>query len=117
MPGFAPATEPLAVETEPFLGSYKREGFLMTIADAAADAAAADGGPGALRLKYEGADGLTGTFDPPVWHLTPVSHTPTKTVFAGRHNEKDAWIPVVFYALTDGSRYIHFGVRATAKSA
>ncbi|MFF4603164.1 serine hydrolase domain-containing protein [Streptomyces sp. NPDC001339] len=110
MPGFAPATEPLAVETEPFLGSYKREGFLMTIADG-------DGGPGTLRLRYEGADGLAGTFDPLVWHLTPVSHTPSKTVFAGRRNEKDAWIPVVFYALADGSRYIHFGVRATAKSA
>ncbi|MER6050857.1 serine hydrolase domain-containing protein, partial [Streptomyces sp. NPDC001793] len=110
MPGFAPATEPLAVDTEPFLGSYQREGFLMTIADG-------DGGPGTLRLRYEGADGLAGTFDPLVWHLTPVSHTPTKTVFAGRRNEKDAWIPVVFYALADGSRYVHFGVRATAKSA
>ncbi|MGW6602298.1 hypothetical protein [Streptomyces sp. NPDC055036] len=45
-----------------------------------------------------------------------VSDTPSKTVFAGRRNEKDAWIPVVFYALADGSRYVHFGVRATAKS-
>ncbi|MFF1902742.1 hypothetical protein [Kitasatospora sp. NPDC058218] len=110
MPGFAPAGEPVAVRTEPFLGSYRREGFLMTIADG-------DGGPGTLRLTHEGADGLAGTFDPLVWHLTPVSRTPAKTVFAGRRNEKDAWIPVVFYALADGSRYVHFGVRATAKSA
>jgi CubicO group peptidase (beta-lactamase class C family) len=110
MPGFAPASEPLAVDTAPFKGSYKREGFLMTIADG-------DDGPGTLRLTYEGADGLKGTFDPLLWHLTPVSHTPAKTVYAGRRNEKDAWIPVVFYALADGSRYVHFGVRATAKAA
>ncbi|MFJ9456561.1 hypothetical protein ACIRST_15895 [Kitasatospora sp. NPDC101447] len=39
------------------------------------------------------------------------------TVFAGRRNDKDAWIPVVFYALPDGTRYVHFGVRATARTA
>ncbi|MFJ2867300.1 hypothetical protein [Kitasatospora sp. NPDC087314] len=72
---------------------------------------------GTLRLTYEGADGLKGTFDPLAWELTPVSHAPEKTVFAGRRNEKGAWMPVVFYALEDGSRYVHFGVRATAKAA
>ncbi len=97
----------MAVEVGEFVGRYKREGFLMTIAEA----------ENGLRLTYEGADGLAGTFDPLVWELTAVSHTPTKTVFAGRRNEKDAWIPVVFYALADGSRYVHFGVRATAKAA
>ncbi|WP_078589278.1 MULTISPECIES: serine hydrolase domain-containing protein [Streptomyces] len=107
MPGFEPPAEPVAVEVGEFVGRYKREGFLMTIAEA----------ENGLRLTYEGADGLAGTFDPLVWELTAVSHTPTKTVFAGRRNEKDAWIPVVFYALADGSRYVHFGVRATAKAA
>ncbi|MFE4253510.1 serine hydrolase domain-containing protein [Streptomyces sp. NPDC056910] len=58
-----------------------------------------------------------GHLRPLLWHLTPVSHTPAKTVCAGRRNEKDAWIPVVFYALADGTRYVHFGVRATAKAA
>ncbi|WP_280679969.1 serine hydrolase domain-containing protein [Kitasatospora sp. MAA19] len=111
MPGFAPPVEPVAVETGAFLGRYKREGFLMTIAEGEGE------GEGTLRLTYEGADGLKGTFDPLVWELTPVSHTPEKTVFAGRRNEKDTWIPVVFYALEDGSRYVHFGVRATAKAA
>ncbi|RKT17750.1 CubicO group peptidase (beta-lactamase class C family) [Streptomyces sp. 1114.5] len=108
MPGFEPPAEPVAVEVGEFVGRYKREGFLMTIGEAES---------GALTLTYEGADGLAGTFDPLVWELTAVSHTPAKTVFAGRRNEKDAWIPVVFYALADGSRYVHFGVRATAKAA
>ncbi|MFB7184973.1 hypothetical protein ACFCZT_06590 [Streptomyces sp. NPDC056230] len=39
-----------------------------------------------------------------------------KTVFAGRRGEADGWISVVFHALPDGSRYAHFGVRATAES-
>ncbi|WP_082119741.1 serine hydrolase domain-containing protein [Saccharothrix sp. ST-888] len=109
MPRFGPAEQHLAVDTEPFIGEYKREGFLMTITAAAS-------GEGVLDLRYEGIEGLAGTFEPLVWHLTPVSDTPSKTVFAGRRNDKDAWIPVVFYALADGSRYVHFGVRATAKS-
>ncbi|MEU8547289.1 serine hydrolase domain-containing protein [Streptomyces roseoverticillatus] len=109
MPRFEPAEDHPAVDTEPFTGTYKREGFLMTITGDTT-------GEGVLQLRYEGAEGLAGTFEPLVWHLTPVSDTPSKTVFAGRRNDKDAWIPVVFYALPDGSRYVHFGVRATAKS-
>ncbi|WP_414170878.1 serine hydrolase [Streptoverticillium reticulum] len=112
MPTFGPADNPPAVDTTPFTGRYKREGFLMTIT------ARAEGeGEGVLDLRHEGVEGLAGTFDPLVWHLTPVSDTPAKTVFAGRRNDKDAWIPIVFYALLDGTRYVHFGVRATAKSA
>ncbi|MFJ5686803.1 serine hydrolase domain-containing protein [Streptomyces sp. NPDC093099] len=117
MPGFGPpagapavdAARP-AVDPAPFVGGYRREGFLMTVTDRPA-------GEGVLRVKYEGADGLKDSFEPLFWNLVPVSDTPSKTVFAGRRNEKDAWIPVVFYALADGSRYVHFGARATAKSA
>ncbi|GAB7184706.1 CubicO group peptidase [Kitasatospora sp. Ki12] len=116
MPAFGPADPPPAVDTEPFTGRYKREGFLMTIT-ARTESADAEAGEGVLDLRYEGVEGLAGTFDPLVWHLTPVSDTPDRTVFAGRRNDKDAWIPVVFYALADGTRYVHFGVRATAKSA
>ncbi|HJD80879.1 serine hydrolase domain-containing protein [Kitasatospora aureofaciens] len=96
---------------QPFTGRYEREGFLMTITAHEGD------GEGVLDLRYEGRGGLAGTFDPLVWHLTPVSDSPAKTVFAGRRNDRDAWIPVVFYPLPDGTRYVHFGVRATAKSA
>ncbi|MFE2745694.1 serine hydrolase domain-containing protein [Streptomyces scopuliridis] len=117
MPGFgpaagAPAADPgqLAVDLAPFVGSYRRQGFLMTVTDR-------PDGEGVLQVKYEGADGLKDTFEPLFWNLVPVSDTPSKTVFAGRRNEKDAWIPVVFYALADGSRCGHFGMRATAKSA
>ncbi|MET7795964.1 serine hydrolase domain-containing protein [Streptomyces decoyicus] len=109
MPEFGPAEEQLDVDPAPFVGSYRREGFLMTVTDRPA-------GEGVLRVKYEGADGLKGTFEPLSWNLVPVSDTPSKTVFAARRNEHDGWIPVVFYALADGSRYVHFGVRATAKS-
>ncbi|MER7766069.1 serine hydrolase domain-containing protein [Kitasatospora sp. NPDC096140] len=116
MPAFGPGDNPPTVDTEPFIGRYKREGFLMTIT-APAGGDSGDGGDGVLNLRYEGVEGLAGTFDPLVWHLTPVSDTPAKTVFAGRRNDKDAWIPVVFYALPDGTRYVHFGVRATARTA
>ncbi|MFJ9031944.1 serine hydrolase domain-containing protein [Streptomyces sp. NPDC102274] len=108
----APAAEPAqpAVDPTPFVGGYRREGFLMTVTDRPV-------GEGVLQVKYEGADGLKDSFEPLFWNLVPVSETPSKTVFAGRRNERDAWIPVVFYALADGSRYVHFGARATAKSA
>lgn len=115
MPAFGPADNPPTVDTEPFTGHYLREGFLMTITAREGDGEGE--GEGVLDLRYEGRGGLAGTFDPLVWHLTPVSDSPAKTVFAGRRNDKDAWIPVVFYALADGTRYVHFGVRATAKSA
>ncbi|MFE2493601.1 serine hydrolase domain-containing protein [Streptomyces scopuliridis] len=117
MPGFGPAAgasaadaAQLTVDLAPFVGSYRREGFLMTVTDR-------PDGEGVLQVKYEGADGLKDTFEPLFWNLVPVSDTPSKTVFAGRRNEKDAWIPVVFYALAAGSRCGHFGMRATAKSA
>ncbi|MCE4943649.1 beta-lactamase family protein [Streptomyces albulus] len=109
VPEFAPPEQQPTVEPRPFTGSYPREGFLMTVTDC-------PDGEGVLRLTYEGADGLAGTFDPLHWNLVPVSDTPAKTVFAGRRNADDGWIPVVFYALADGSRYVHFGVRATAKA-
>ncbi|MEU9111945.1 serine hydrolase domain-containing protein [Streptomyces sp. NPDC048483] len=109
MPEFGPADEELAVDTAPFVGSYRREGFLMTVTDRPAD-------EGVLQVKYEGTDSLKGTFEPLFWNLFPVSDTPSKTVFAGRRNAKDGWIPVVFYALPGGARYVHFGVRATAKA-
>ncbi|MFF2807893.1 serine hydrolase domain-containing protein [Streptomyces sp. NPDC058000] len=110
MPEFGPSQEQVSVDPRPFTGGYRREGFLMTVTDRPE-------GEGVLRLTYEGADGLAGTFDPLHWNLVPVSDTPTKTVFAARRNAADGWIPVVFYALADGSRYVHFGVRATAKSS
>ncbi|MFI9049540.1 serine hydrolase domain-containing protein [Streptomyces sp. NPDC053427] len=109
MPAFGPAAEQPAVDPAPFVGNYRREGFLMTISDRPV-------GEGVLQLKYEGADGLKDSFEPLFWNLVPVSDSPSKTVFAGRRNEKDSWIPVVFYALPDGARYVHFGVRATAKA-
>ncbi|MFF9507029.1 serine hydrolase domain-containing protein [Streptomyces sp. NPDC014724] len=109
MPEFGPAEDEPEVDTRPFTGSYRREGFLMTVTDRPV-------GEGVLQVKYEGADGLKGTFEPLFWNLTPVSDSPAKTVFAARRGEADGWIPVVFYALPDGSRYVHFGVRATAKS-
>ncbi|MFE3880803.1 serine hydrolase domain-containing protein [Kitasatospora sp. NPDC059146] len=117
MPGFEPPARPPVVELGGFVGRYRREGFLMTIAESGGEGRGEGDAEGVLTLTYEGADGLAGTFDPLVWQLTAVSDAPAKTVFAGRRNEKDAWIPVVFYALADGSRYVHFGVRATAKSA
>ncbi|MFI1799979.1 serine hydrolase domain-containing protein [Streptomyces sp. NPDC020379] len=110
MPAFGPPARPPVVDTAPFTGTYKREGFLMTITDR-------DSAEGVLQLTYEGADGLAGTFEPLVWNLTAVSDAPSKTVFAGRRNSLDGWIPVVFYVLGDGSRYVHFGVRATGKSS
>jgi hypothetical protein len=37
-------------------------------------------------------------------------------VFAVRDPGTDNWMPVTFYALPTGERYLHYGLRATPKT-
>ncbi len=37
-------------------------------------------------------------------------------LFAVRAPETQTWIPVTFYSLPTGERYMHFGARATPKT-
>jgi CubicO group peptidase (beta-lactamase class C family) len=44
-------------------------------------------------------------------------HAVSQGLFATRPPGYDSWLAAVFYALDDGSEYLHFGVRATPRTA
>lgn len=99
---FEPAPYPLAVDIKPFVGTYKRQGVVMTVTER----------NGMLHLLYEIFDGRQIPSPPLEITLSPVS----ETVFAGAGIGQD-WIPVVFSTLTDGSIYCYMGMRAAPKIA
>ncbi|MEU5566773.1 serine hydrolase domain-containing protein [Micromonospora musae] len=103
---FGPAEQPPAVDITPHLGTYRREGVVITVAERA----------GRAHLRYEFVDGMK-EFSPPLEvDLVPVS----QTVFAGRGagaSFVEDWMPVVFSSLADGTPCVYIGMRAAPKIA
>lgn len=97
---FAPPARPIAVDTTPFLGTYRREGVVITVT------------PG--RMRYEFVDGMKDMSPPLEMELTPVSPTVFAASGAGPSFSED-YMPVVFSTLTDGTRCVYVGMRATPK--
>lgn len=102
-PPFTPPAEPVSVDVTPHLGTYERASTRLEILDGA-------DGP-VLRMTVTG----------PLAELTP---DPVKELaliavgtdlFAIRLPDRDSWMPVTFYRLPTGERYLHLGVRATPK--
>ncbi|MEV8227150.1 hypothetical protein AB0P41_14025 [Streptomyces sp. NPDC079167] len=99
-----PSTPPV-VDLAPLLGTYKREGVLITITE----------NDGKAHLVYEFVDGMK-DFSPPLeMDLVPVS----PTVFAGPGSGAYSadWRPVVFSILADGTACVYIGMRAAPKTA
>ncbi|MFI6390732.1 serine hydrolase domain-containing protein [Nonomuraea sp. NPDC050540] len=99
---FGPAAEPPAVDWASLTGTYRREGAALTVTEG--------------RLLYEFVDGMEGISPPLDVELAPV----TPTVFAGAGagpSFNDAYMPVVFSTLTDGTPCVFVGMRATPKIA
>jgi hypothetical protein len=101
-----PPAEPVDTDITPHLGSYERAGVLMEILAGTDDIV----GP-ALRTT------LTG----PLAELTPEPtatypmHAIGQDLYVIREPEVQSWVPLTFYALPTGERYLHFGARATPK--
>ena len=95
-----PPTEPVSVDVTRHLGTYERAGSRMEVLD----------GP-VLRTTVTG----------PLADLVPQPTEEFRMVavrddlFVVRRPQTRTWIPVWFYALPTGERYVHFGVRATPK--
>ncbi len=98
-----PPAEPVTVDVTPHLGSYQRASVLMEV--------------------FSGAEGavLRTTVTGPLAEMIP---EPTKeypmvpvaeNLFVIREPGLRMWVPVTFYELPTGERYLHFGVRATPK--
>jgi len=100
---FTPPAEPAAVDATPFAGVYERTGVRVDITNGA-------DGP-RLRTTLLGP---LAEFEPdPVQEYTLVPVGPA--LFAIRAPETQTWMPVTFYELPTGEKYVHFGARATPR--
>ncbi len=101
-----PPAEPVDTDIAPHLGNYERAGVLMEIVASTDDIA----GP-ALRTTLTGP--LAELTPEPV-HTYPM-HAIGQDLYVIREPEAQSWVPLTFYALATGERYLHFGARATPK--
>ncbi|MFE0008303.1 hypothetical protein ACFVZX_17345, partial [Streptomyces erythrochromogenes] len=105
-PPFAPPAHPPTVDMTPLLGTYRREGVVITVG------VAPDGTP---QLRYEFADGMR-DFSPPLeMDLVPLSATVFAAAGAGPSFSED-WMPVVFAALVDGTPCCYIGMRCAPRT-
>jgi CubicO group peptidase (beta-lactamase class C family) len=99
-PPLEPPDSPPHLETASFAGRYERAGVTTEVLER-------DGG---LMLRSTVTGPLAELLPTPVqeFELLPVE----AGLFAMRHPGTTTWIPVTFYALADGTRYVHYGARA-----
>jgi CubicO group peptidase (beta-lactamase class C family) len=101
-----PPASPPAVDLSKYAGSYVREGIELNFA--------IDDGQLTVAMKASGAlAAALGDRDEPPMRLVPVR----PDLFVARRDGDPSWTPVVFFTLTDGTPYVHFGARATPKVA
>ncbi|MEU9951181.1 serine hydrolase domain-containing protein [Streptomyces sp. NPDC047939] len=103
---FAPPAEPPVVDLTPLLGTYRREGVVITVAER----------DGAGHAVYEFVDGMKGFSEPLEIDLLPV----TESVFAGTGVGaafSEDYMPVVFSTLQDGTSCVYIGMRCGPKIA
>jgi CubicO group peptidase (beta-lactamase class C family) len=99
-----PPSEPAAVDVTPYLGTYEREGMHIEVLTAG-------NGP-MLRTTALGA----------LAQVTPdpVAEYPMTAIEPGLYVVRElgtlTWLPVTFYELPSGAKYVHFAARATPKA-
>ncbi|MEE6263798.1 serine hydrolase [Plantactinospora sonchi] len=99
----APPAEPVIVDVRPHLGRYERAGARLEVLTG-------DDGP-VLRTTVTGP--LAELVDEPTHDLRMVPVNPD--LYVVRQPGTRTWIPVTFYRLDSGERYLHFGARATPR--
>ncbi|MGW5558136.1 serine hydrolase domain-containing protein [Micromonospora sp. NPDC003944] len=104
---FAPAAVPPTVDLAPLLGTYRREGVVLTVSRAADDSP---------HLRYEFVDDMAHMSPPLEMDLEPVTATVFAASGAGPSFSED-YMPVVFSTLANGTQVCYVGMRATPKVA
>ncbi|TYB59871.1 beta-lactamase family protein [Nonomuraea sp. PA05] len=99
---FAPAAEPPAIDWAELSGTYRREGVVITVTEG--------------RMRYEFVDGMKDLSPALDMELEPVTGTVFAASGAGPSFSED-YMPVVFATLTDGTRCVYVGMRATPRVA
>ncbi|MGW2815647.1 serine hydrolase domain-containing protein [Streptomyces sp. NPDC001415] len=103
---FAPPATPPVVDWAPLVGTYRREGVVITVTER----------DGAGHALYEFVDGMKDFSEPLDIDLIPV----TGTVFAGTGVGaafSEDYMPVVFSTLEDGTACVYIGMRCGPKVA
>ncbi|MER5772128.1 serine hydrolase domain-containing protein [Streptomyces sp. NPDC001985] len=103
---FAPPARPPAVDFAPLVGTYRREGVVITVTER----------DGAGHARYAFVDGMKDFSEPLEIDLLPV----TGTVFAGTGVGaafSEDYMPVVFSTLPDGTGCVYIGMRCGPKVA
>lgn len=103
---FAPPAQPPVVDLAPLVGTYRREGVVITVTER----------DGTGHAVYEFVDGMKDFSEPLEIDLVPVS----KTVFAGTGVGaafSEDYMPVVFSTLQDGTGCVYIGMRCGPKTA
>jgi hypothetical protein len=95
--------EPVTVDVTPYVGTYER-------ASVRTEVEVTDDGP-LLRTTITGP--LAELEPDPVTEYPMVPVGPD--LFVIKPPEAETWLPVTFYALPTGERYVHFGARATPR--
>jgi hypothetical protein len=100
----SPPASPVAASIAPHQGTYERAGVQMEVLPG-------DDGP-LLRTTVVGPLAEI-TADPVTeYPMTPLS----PDLWVVRQPEAQTWVPVTFYQLPTGEKYLHFGARATPKA-
>jgi CubicO group peptidase (beta-lactamase class C family) len=98
--------EPVDVDPSPFVGTYERASVRLEVL-------AADAEHPTARLRTT-VTGTLAELDP-----EPPKEYPMAAVgpdqFVVRSPESRMWVPLTFYSLATGERYLHFGARATPR--
>ncbi|WP_338930837.1 serine hydrolase domain-containing protein [Streptomyces netropsis] len=103
---FAPPAQPPVVDFAPLVGTYRREGVVITVTER----------DGAGHMVYEFVDGMKDFSEPLQIDLIPV----TETVFAGTGVGaafSEDYMPVIFSTLRDGTGCVCIGMRCGPKTA
>jgi dipeptidyl aminopeptidase/acylaminoacyl peptidase/CubicO group peptidase (beta-lactamase class C family) len=98
-----PPEEPVTVDITPWLGTYERASVRMAVL-------AGEDGP---RLRTTVTGPLAELVPDPTEEYPMVAVEPD--LFVVRPPETETWVPVMFYTLAGGARYVHHGARATPK--
>ncbi|HWO66544.1 MAG TPA: serine hydrolase domain-containing protein [Umezawaea sp.] len=98
-----PPAEPMAEDWADIVGSYERPSMTCVVEDRA-DGPVLIARPSGVLATSLGTDQLEGP-------LVPFAPNAFLTRFPGR----PGWLPVVFYRLDDGTRYVHVSGQATAR--
>ncbi|WP_033288812.1 serine hydrolase [Amycolatopsis jejuensis] len=98
-----PPAEPVAVDITPHLGTYERASMRIEVYR----------GEQGARMRSTITGPLAELVPDPVdeYDLVPLS----EDLYLVREPEARMWVPVTFYSLPTGERYLHYGVRATPK--